>query len=72
MQQCEIKADLQNLHIVAATEVEVQAGGGKKAIIIFVPYKLLAQYHKIQSRLVREVRPPAPVSRTRLGDGACT
>ena len=55
MQQCEIKADLQNLHIVAATEVEVQAGGGKKAIIIFVPYKLLAQYHKIQSRLVREL-----------------
>ena len=53
MSQAEIKSDLQNLHIVAAKQVEIQ--GGKKAIIIFVPYKLLTQYHKIQSRLVREL-----------------
>ena len=53
MSQGEIKQDLQNLHITAAKEVEIQ--GGKKAIVIFVPYKLLQQYHKIQSRLVREL-----------------
>ncbi|CAM9353505.1 unnamed protein product, partial [Ectocarpus sp. 13 AM-2016] len=29
--------------------------GGKKAIIIFVPYRLLRSYHKIQTRLVREL-----------------
>ena len=31
---------------------------GRKAVVIFVPFKLLKIVHKIQSRLVREVRPP--------------
>lgn len=34
---------------------QVELGGGKKAIIIFVPYRLLRSYHKIQQRLVREL-----------------
>lgn len=34
---------------------QVEVGGGKKAIIIFVPYRLLRSYHKIQQRLVREL-----------------
>lgn len=34
---------------------QVDVGGGKKAIIIFVPYRLLRSYHKIQQRLVREL-----------------
>lgn len=33
----------------------MDVGGGKKAIIIFVPYRLLRSYHKIQTRLVREL-----------------
>lgn len=53
MSAAEIKSDLRDLHITAAKEVDV--GGGKKAIIIFVPYRLLRAYHKIQTRLVREL-----------------
>ncbi|CAM9822004.1 unnamed protein product, partial [Discosporangium mesarthrocarpum] len=34
---------------------KVDVGGGKKAIIVFVPYRLLRSYHKIQQRLVREL-----------------
>merc|ERR1711924_479439 len=47
------KSDLQHLHISAAKEVEM--GGGRKAIIIFVPFRLLKDFHKIQGRLVREL-----------------
>jgi hypothetical protein len=32
---------------------------GRKAVVIFVPFKLLKVVHKIQSRLVREVRTSA-------------
>mmetsp|Transcript_10735 Transcript_10735/g.13939 ORF Transcript_10735/g.13939 Transcript_10735/m.13939 type:complete len:195 (+) Transcript_10735:68-652(+) len=53
MSAVEIKADLRDLFITAAKEVDV--GAGKKAIIIVVPYKLLRAYHKIQQRLVREL-----------------
>jgi len=53
MSAVEIKADLRDLYITAAKEVDV--GAGKKAIIIVVPYKLLRAYHKIQQRLVREL-----------------
>ena len=65
MSQAEIKGDLQNLHIVAAKQVEV--AGGKKAIIIFVPYKLLTAYHKIQTRLVRELEKKFRYARARGG-----
>jgi hypothetical protein len=37
MSSAEIKADLRDLHIVGAKQVEL--AGGKKAIIIFVPYR---------------------------------
>lgn len=36
-------------------QTQVDVGGGKKAIIIYVPYRLLRSYHKIQQRLVREL-----------------
>mgnify|MGYP003574084245 FL=1 len=49
----ELKADLQDLHIAAAKELDV--GGGRKAIIIFVPFRQLKDFHKIQARLVREL-----------------
>ena len=49
----DLKADLHGLCISAAKEVEV--GGGRKAIIIFVPFKQLRDYHKLQARLVREL-----------------
>ncbi|KAI8922361.1 hypothetical protein PhCBS80983_g05347 [Powellomyces hirtus] len=49
----ELKEDLMGLQFVSAKEIDV--GHGKKAIIIFVPVPLLKQYHKVQSRLVREL-----------------
>jgi len=48
-----LKADLSRLHIVAAKEVEVT--GGKAAIVMFVPFKLLRAYHAVQSQLIREL-----------------
>lgn len=55
----DLKAELRELYIVSAKEVDVS---GRKAVVIFVPFKLLKIVHKIQSRLVREVRPPPPVA----------
>eukprot|EP01038_Epipyxis_sp_PR26KG_P013762 gene13762-18457_t len=49
----ELKADLVGLHISAAKELELD--GGRKAVIIFVPFKQLRDFHKIQARLVREL-----------------
>ncbi|KAJ1508147.1 40S ribosomal protein [Coelomomyces lativittatus] len=49
----EIRADLRVLQIVGAKEVEL--GKGKKAIVIFVPFPQLKQFHKIHQRLVREI-----------------
>ncbi|OQS02994.1 40S ribosomal protein S7 [Thraustotheca clavata] len=49
----EIKADLKDLYILAAKQVDVV--GGRKAIVIFVPYRLLKNFNKIQARLVREL-----------------
>merc|ERR1712121_334062 len=49
----DLKANLRELYITAAKEVDV--GGGKKAIVIFVPVPQLRQYQKIQIRLVREL-----------------
>ncbi|KAB1276952.1 40S ribosomal protein S7 [Camelus dromedarius] len=47
------KAQLRELNITAAKEFEV--GGGRKAIIIFVPVPQLKSFQKIQVRLVREL-----------------
>lgn len=49
----EIKAELRELFISGAKEVECP--GGKVAVVIFVPYRLLIKFHKIQTRLVREL-----------------
>ena len=49
----DMKADLHSLYISAAKEVEL--AGGRKAIIIFVPYKQLSAYHKLQTKLIREL-----------------
>jgi small subunit ribosomal protein S7e len=48
-----MKADLKDLFISAARELEID--GGRKAIVMFVPYRQLKDYHKIQQRLVREL-----------------
>ncbi|KAI9496915.1 40S ribosomal protein S7 [Zychaea mexicana] len=49
----ELKKELRPLSIASAKEVEL--GGGKKAIVIFVPVPQLQAYHKIQQRLTREL-----------------
>jgi small subunit ribosomal protein S7e len=49
----DLKADLHDLHISAAKEIELD--GGRRAIIITVPFKQLKDFHKIQSRVVREL-----------------
>lgn len=49
----ELKNELRDLYITAAKEVDV--GAGKKAVILFVPVPLLKSFHRIQSRLVREL-----------------
>jgi small subunit ribosomal protein S7e len=53
MTSTELKASLRDLYITAAKDVD--CGGDKKAIIIYVPYKLLKSFNKIQQRLVREL-----------------
>jgi small subunit ribosomal protein S7e len=53
LSSAELKSDLKDLYITAAKEVDVS--GGKKAVIIFVPYRLLRAFRKIQARLVREL-----------------
>lgn len=49
----ELKSGLHDLYITAAREVDLD--GSRKAIIIFVPFRQLKDFHKIQSRLVREL-----------------
>eukprot|EP00877_Chromochloris_zofingiensis_P012430 jgi/Chrzof1/7440/Cz02g24040.t1 len=50
----ELKADLRDLYITSAKEIDVH-GTSRKAIVIHVPYRLLKAFHKIQQRLVREL-----------------
>lgn len=49
----ELKADLRDLYISGAEEVDVSAA--RKALLIRVPYRLLKPFHRIQQRLVREL-----------------
>lgn len=49
----EIKNDLKDLYITAAKQVDVASG--RKAIVIFVPFRLHNAFKKIQARLVREL-----------------
>jgi small subunit ribosomal protein S7e len=48
----DLKAELEPLYFIAAKEIKVP--GGKQAIVIFVPFRQLTQYRKVQARLVRE------------------
>lgn len=53
MTSTELKSSLRDLYITAAKDVD--CGSGNKAIIIYVPFKLLNSFHKVQLRLVREL-----------------
>lgn len=48
-----LKTDLKNLYISSAREIEVD--GGRKAIVVVVPFPLLADFKKIQKLLVEEL-----------------
>ncbi|KAJ1434310.1 40S ribosomal protein S7 [Ochromonadaceae sp. CCMP2298] len=49
----DLKPDLHALYISAAKELDLD--GTRKAIIIFVPFRQLKDFHKIQARIVREL-----------------
>jgi small subunit ribosomal protein S7e len=49
----DIKMHLKDLYITAARQIDIS--GRSKAIIIFVPYRLLQKYHRIQQKLIREL-----------------
>jgi len=50
----ELKAELRDLTFVSTKEFDV-GNTGKKSIVIFVPFRLLKSYHRIQVRLIREL-----------------
>lgn len=49
----DLKPYLRDLYILSAQEIETVAA--RKAIVIHVPFRLLASFHKVQTRLVREL-----------------
>jgi len=49
----DLKGDLKELFISGARQVDL--GGGKTAVLVFVPFRLLKGFHKVQGRLVREL-----------------
>jgi small subunit ribosomal protein S7e len=49
----ELKASLRDLYITAAKEVD--CGAARKAILLYVPYKLRKSFNKVHQRLVREL-----------------
>jgi small subunit ribosomal protein S7e len=49
----DLKASLRDLYITAAKEVD--CGGGKKAILLYVPFKQRKSFNKVHQRLVREL-----------------
>jgi small subunit ribosomal protein S7e len=49
----ELKADLKDLSISSAKEVEVS--GGRKAVVVFVPNRQAKSWHKIQKPLIGEL-----------------
>ncbi len=53
MTSTELKASLRSIYITAAKEVD--CGSGRKAIILYVPFKLLKSVNKIHQKLVREL-----------------
>uniref|UniRef100_A0A6T6H372 40S ribosomal protein S7 n=1 Tax=Craspedostauros australis TaxID=1486917 RepID=A0A6T6H372_9STRA len=53
MTSTELKAALRDMYITAAKEVD--CGGGNKAIVLYVPFKLLKAFNKVHPKLVREL-----------------
>ncbi|XP_057436547.1 40S ribosomal protein S7-like [Lotus japonicus] len=49
----EVKSDLKDLYINQAIQVDV--AGNRKAVVIYVPYRLRKSFRKIHPRLVREL-----------------
>jgi len=49
----DLAADLADLFIVSAKEIEV--GVNKKAVVVFVPYRQHGRFKRIQLRLIREL-----------------
>ena len=49
----DLTADLKELYITSAREIDT--AGGKKAIVVFVPFKHHKKFQKNQSRLIREL-----------------
>lgn len=49
----DLKASLRDLYIVGAKEVEIS--GGRKAIVVYIPFKLRGAFQKVHPRLVREL-----------------
>lgn len=54
----ELKSELRPLQIKSVREIDV--AGGKKALVIFVPVPSLAAYHKVQTKLTRELEKKFP------------
>jgi small subunit ribosomal protein S7e len=53
MTSTDLKASLRDLYITAAKEVDL--GSSRKAILLYVPFKLRKMFNKIHVRLVREL-----------------
>lgn len=49
----ELKSELKDLYVNSAVQVDIS--GGRKAIVVNVPYRLRKAYRKIHVRLVREL-----------------
>ncbi|KAI4388956.1 hypothetical protein MLD38_001238 [Melastoma candidum] len=49
----ELKSDLKDLFINSAVQIDIS--GSRKAVVIFVPYRLRKAFRKIHLRLVREL-----------------
>jgi len=49
----ELKADLRDLFISGAAEVDT--GAARRAVVVRVPFRLLKAFHRVQARLVREL-----------------
>ncbi|CAI5004214.1 AVN_HP_G0046830.mRNA.1.CDS.1 [Saccharomyces cerevisiae] len=54
----ELKAELRPLQFKSIREIDV--AGGKKALAIFVPVPSLAGFHKVQTKLTRELEKKFP------------
>ena len=49
----DLKMEVRELAISNVFEVDV--GGGRVALVLYVPYRLLSRYHRVHTRLVREL-----------------